>query len=192
MATVALGVCQYTASGLQTSRTTTYKKPPGNIFPLKTPINCKLLKFKNLNHVYEDEHMKKDWMDGESSTYMRIKHYSMQAYEEVNVQIYIFLTSALAVGEWSASRPSCFTPGERVPCIHWIGGWVYPRSGLKVVEKRKFLTPPGLKLRSLGRLARSQSLYRLRYSGSLWERNIFIYNFNHIIWKKKVIWQTWA
>jgi hypothetical protein len=31
------------------------------------------------------------------------------------------------------------------------------------MEKRKFLTPPGLELRPLSRPARSQSLYRLRY-----------------------------
>jgi hypothetical protein len=35
------------------------------------------------------------------------------------------------------------------------------------VEKRKFLTLPGLGLRPLGRPVRSQSLYRLRYSNSL-------------------------
>jgi hypothetical protein len=42
-----------------------------------------------------------------------------------------------------------------------------PRAGLDDVEKRKFLTLPGLELRHLGRPARSQSLYRLRYSGYL-------------------------
>jgi hypothetical protein len=49
---------------------------------------------------------------------------------------------------------------------HLIGGWLYPRAGLDDVEKRKFLTLPGLELRLLGRSARSQSLYRLRYPGS--------------------------
>jgi hypothetical protein len=34
------------------------------------------------------------------------------------------------------------------------------------VEKRKFLTVPGLELRFLGCAARSQSLYRLHYPGS--------------------------
>jgi hypothetical protein len=34
-------------------------------------------------------------------------------------------------------------------------------------EKRKFFTLPGLELRPLGRQARSQALYRLRYPGSL-------------------------
>jgi hypothetical protein len=44
---------------------------------------------------------------------------------------------------------------------------VGPRAGLDDLEKRKFLTLPGLKLRFLGRPARSQSLYRLAYPGSL-------------------------
>jgi hypothetical protein len=43
---------------------------------------------------------------------------------------------------------------------------VGPRTDLDDVEKRKFLTLPGLELRPLGRPARSQSLYRLRFSGS--------------------------
>jgi hypothetical protein len=47
----------------------------------------------------------------------------MKAYGEVDLQIRIFLTSALAGGEWSASRPCRFTPGERAPGTHWIGGW---------------------------------------------------------------------
>jgi hypothetical protein len=52
-------------------------------------------------------------------------------------------------GSWrsgSASRPCRFTPGERAPVTHWIGGWVNPRAGLDDVEKRKFLTLPGLEL----------------------------------------------
>jgi hypothetical protein len=72
----------------------------------------------------------------------------------------------LAGGEWSASRPCRFTPGERGPGTRWIGGWVGPRTGLDDVEKNKFLTLPGLELRPLGRPARNQSLYRLRYPGS--------------------------
>jgi len=34
---------------------------------------------------------------------------------------------ALDGSEWSASR---FTPKERAPGTHWIGGWVSPRTGL--------------------------------------------------------------
>jgi hypothetical protein len=44
---------------------------------------------------------------------------------------------------------------------------VGPRIGLHDVEKRKFFTLPGLELLPLRRSARSQFLYRLRYSGSL-------------------------
>jgi hypothetical protein len=40
---------------------------------------------------------------------------------------------------------------------------VDPSAGLDDVEKRKFLTLLGLELRPLGRLASSQSLYRLNY-----------------------------
>jgi hypothetical protein len=68
----------------------------------------------------------------------------MKTYGGVDVLIHIFLTSALVRGEWSASRPGRFTPGEIAPGTHWIGGWVDPRAGLDDMEKRKFLTLPGL------------------------------------------------
>jgi hypothetical protein len=77
-----------------------------------------------------------------------------------------FLTSAVAGGEWSASRPGLFTPEERVVSTDWIKGWVEPRAGLDDVEWRKFLTVLGLELRPVDRPTRSQSLYRLRYPGS--------------------------
>jgi hypothetical protein len=83
-----------------------------------------------------------------------------------NITIHIFLTLALIGDQWSGSRPGRFTPEERSPVAHWIGGWVGPSIGMDNVERRKFLTLPGLELRSLGRSARSQSLYRLRYPGS--------------------------
>jgi hypothetical protein len=86
----------------------------------------------------------------------------MKAYGEKDVYIYIFLTSALVGGEWSASRPGRFTPRERAPRTHWTGGWVDSRAGLDDLEKRKFLTLPGLKLRPLSCRAHSQSVYRLR------------------------------
>jgi hypothetical protein len=76
------------------------------------------------------------------------------------------LTSVLTGGEWSASGPSRFSPGEGAPCTHRVGDWVGPRTGLEDVEKRKFLILPRLELRNLGRPAHSQSLYRLRYPGS--------------------------
>jgi hypothetical protein len=84
----------------------------------------------------------------------------------MNVYIHIFLTSALVEGEWSASRPSRFAPGERASDTRTIGGYVNPRGGLDDMEKRKFLTLPELEIRSLGPTARSQSLYWLSYPGS--------------------------
>jgi hypothetical protein len=44
---------------------------------------------------------------------------------------------------------------------------VDPRAGLDDLEKRKFLTLPGLELQTLDRPARRQSQCRLRYPGSV-------------------------
>jgi hypothetical protein len=85
----------------------------------------------------------------------------MKAYGGVDVQTYVFLTSALVGEEWLTLRHGRFTPGT-----HNIGGWVNPRAGMDDMEKWKFLTLPGPELRPLGRPASSQSLYRLRYPGS--------------------------
>jgi hypothetical protein len=30
----------------------------------------------------------------------------------------------------------------KIPCIHWIGGWVGPIAGLDKIEKRKFFILP--------------------------------------------------
>jgi hypothetical protein len=92
----------------------------------------------------------------------------MKTYGVVAVQIRVFLTSSLVRGKESASRPGRFTPGERTRRTNWIEGLVGPKAGLDNVEKRKFLTLLGLELRPLGHSGRSQSLYRLRYSASLW------------------------
>jgi hypothetical protein len=79
----------------------------------------------------------------------------MKAYVGVDVWIHIFLTLAIAGGEWSASLPGRFIPRKRAPGTQWIEGWVDPRAGLDDVEKRKLLNLPGLELRPLGRPARS-------------------------------------
>jgi hypothetical protein len=86
----------------------------------------------------------------------------MKAYGAVDVQIHIFLASALSGGEWSASRPCRFTPRERALCIHWINGWVDPKFGLDDMDKKKILPQTGLELRPLGRPPRSQSLWYKR------------------------------
>jgi hypothetical protein len=48
----------------------------------------------------------------------------MKTYGEANVEIHVFLTSALVGGEWSDSHTSRFAPRERGAGTHWIGGWV--------------------------------------------------------------------
>jgi hypothetical protein len=95
----------------------------------------------------------------------------MKAYGRVDVQLHIFLTLALVGGEWSASRPCRFTARERAPGIHGIGGWVQPRATLGNVEKRKFLTLPGLEFRPLGRTTLSRLLCVY----------VYIYIYIHII-----------
>jgi hypothetical protein len=65
----------------------------------------------------------------------------MKTYGGVDVQIHIFLTSALLSGEWSASRPGSFTTEKRAPGIYCIGGWVDPRDDMEDVKKRKILDP---------------------------------------------------
>jgi hypothetical protein len=75
----------------------------------------------------------------------------MKAYGGVDIQIHIFLTSALDAGELSASRPGRFSLGDRAPGTHWIGGWMDPWAGLDDMEKRTFLTLSVLELLPLGR-----------------------------------------
>jgi hypothetical protein len=66
----------------------------------------------------------------------------MKAYGGVDVQIHIFLTSALVEGEWLASRAGRFTPGT-----HWIGGWAGYQSwsgkygGEKILDTTGTRTP---------------------------------------------------
>jgi hypothetical protein len=64
----------------------------------------------------------------------------MKAYREVEANIHASLTLTLDGGEWSASRPSRFTPRDRAPGTHWIGSWVGRRAGLDAVVKRKILS----------------------------------------------------
>jgi hypothetical protein len=81
----------------------------------------------------------------------------MIGYGGVDVYIHIFLISALAGGEWWASRGR-FNPRETALVTQCRGGCVGLRAGLDDVENRKFCTLPVLELLPLGRPARSQSL----------------------------------
>jgi hypothetical protein len=59
----------------------------------------------------------------------------------MEVLLHSFSASALDGGEWSASRPGRFAPGEITQNTHWIGGWVGPRAGPDAVAKRKVPVP---------------------------------------------------
>jgi hypothetical protein len=69
------------------------------------------------------------------------------------------------VDVWIRFTPLPLYLQGKSPGTHWIGGWVSRRAGLDGM-KLKSLTVRRLELLPLGRLARSQSLYRLRYRGS--------------------------
>jgi hypothetical protein len=71
------------------------------------------------------------------------------------------MTSALDVGEWSASRPGrALTQGKGTLGTHCTGGWVGPTAGLDTEARGKILSPlPGIEPRSPGRPAHSQTLY---------------------------------
>jgi hypothetical protein len=71
-----------------------------------------------------------------------------------------FLTSSLD-GKWSATRLGCFTPGEGAPGT---------RLGLYAVEKR--IISHLCRESNPGSLARSPSLYRLRYPGFIRKGNV--------------------
>jgi len=53
-----------------------------------------------------------------------IKHQAKKTYRGVELQLHIFIISALDGGEWSASRPGGFTTGVRTLSTHFTGGCV--------------------------------------------------------------------
>jgi UDP-N-acetylmuramyl pentapeptide phosphotransferase/UDP-N-acetylglucosamine-1-phosphate transferase len=59
-----------------------------------------------------------------------LKHYAMKEYGGVYVWIRVLLASTLVGSDWAASRTCRFTPGQRYPGTHWIGGWVSSRAVL--------------------------------------------------------------
>jgi len=60
----------------------------------------------------------------------------MSVHEGVEVQVYVFLTSALGGGEWSASCPSHLTPAkEPMILIGFAARWPQSRTALWVMGK---------------------------------------------------------
>jgi hypothetical protein len=55
----------------------------------------------------------------------------MKAYGGVDVSIHFFYLGTSR--RWDISGR--FTPGEKAPDTHWIGGWVDPRARLNDMEK---------------------------------------------------------
>jgi hypothetical protein len=45
------------------------------------------------------------------------------------------LTPILDGGEWPASCPARFTPGQRVPGTHQVQGWMGPRADLEACTR---------------------------------------------------------
>lgn len=66
-------------------------------------------------------------------------------------------------GQCSTPRPGRFIPRKGI-CVHFIGDWVDPRTGAEN------LIPTWI--RSPDRPTRSESLYRLRYPGPRYSKNI--------------------
>jgi len=69
------------------------------------------------------------------------EHQAMKAYWVRGGIAPRILDLALDGGDWSDSRPGRFTPTERDPGTHWIGGWVDPRACLDAVVKGKIPSP---------------------------------------------------
>jgi hypothetical protein len=117
---------------------------------------------------------------GEADVFLcLIKHSAMKTCGKVDVRIHVFLHSVSVGAEWSSSHSGRFTPRQNAPGTHWIGGWLGPGTCLDEMESRKIKPLPGTELRTLGRPARSQSLYRLCYSRSGIQQQ------TPIIWKQK-------
>jgi hypothetical protein len=78
------------------------------------------------------------------------EHHTIKTYWGVEVKLHAFLTSALDGGEWSASQPGRFTPGEyssRFPLDRMWGG-LQNRSGHGGAEKNS-KPQPGIELRGV-------------------------------------------
>jgi hypothetical protein len=76
----------------------------------------------------------------------------------------LFLNLGTRRGVWSASHPGRLYPRERAG-IHCTGGWVGHGAGLGRCGKSR---PTGIRSQDLP--ARSESLYRLRYPGSSFDK----------------------
>jgi len=68
-------------------------------------------------------------------------------YHSVEIELHAFLTLVLRGGEWWASCPDYFIPGEGAPGTHLLQGWLDLRASLDMVARRK-KSLPGIKPQS--------------------------------------------
>jgi hypothetical protein len=102
---------------------------------------------------------------------------------------------ALDKGEWSASRPGRFTPGERAPGTHWIGDCVGLRAGLDAMEKRKSLVPatnqtPTLQSEACHYIDREPPVVLIKYVLFIYllVSNSWIYDFENLCASRNDCW----
>ena len=55
----------------------------------------------------------------------------------MEVELHVFLLLSLCGGKLLASRSVRFVSERATTDVHWIGGWVGPRTGLHLVSKLK-------------------------------------------------------
>jgi hypothetical protein len=85
------------------------------------------------NHTEPDYKMQRYWLL-QKSWYITvgpgfkalIKYHAMKTKGRLEVWLYVFLTWAVDVGKWSASRCVRYAPQERV-ASHWKGAWTNPK-----------------------------------------------------------------
>jgi len=82
----------------------------------------------------------------------------MRVHEGVEVQIYVFLTSALDGGEWSASRPSPLTPAKEPVILTGFAAW-WPQSRTERLVMGKIFFLPGTEPHFLGSKSVSYSFF---------------------------------
>ena len=73
---------------------------------------------------------------------------------EIEVWIHPFLTSSRDGDEWPVSGVGRFDIRGKVPDTSLIGGWVYPRAGVDVLEETNILPLSGIEALLLGCAAR--------------------------------------
>ena len=102
---------------------------------------------------------KKKECKGKGKVHRRTGHEGREAEQKYSCTV--SLTSALDGGGWSTPRPGRFNPGKDAVPIVQEAGW----ASEPVWTGEENLAPTGI--RSSDRPARSMSLYRLRYPGSI-------------------------